>query len=306
LTDPLDDNFRWEDIDQRLISPKTLELSEELHKRGAVGERRIAHETAQSGNSAGYLPRLFEFHEQLTDEWISRLYAAYCEAWQEQNRRICPEFIRAVRDHAIAQLIAARKSSVLAAVGLRAWRTGEETNPYSLDEWERRMDRLKARWMGRLESWAVACEYDAVRERQAERGNQPIISESNVSDQKTDSQKLGRPHKLKTEFIQLAGSLWSAGMHLASGKRESNQQLAEIALRLDKKGYVPPADYLEPTHAQQLKMYNSSNSHSKVGPVKTWSQLVSLADKDHLRGMRRLLSRCAAKQNSPDLDSVRK
>ena len=297
MTDPLDDNFRWEDIDQRLISPKTLELSEEMHKRGAVGERRIVHETAQSGNSAGYLPKLFEFHEQLTDEWISRLYAAYCEAWQEQNRRICPEFIRAVRDHAIAQLIAARKSSVLAAVGLRAWRTGEETNPYSLDEWERRMDRLKARWMGRLESWAVACEYDAIRERQADsaqRGNQPVVSESNVYDQRTDSQKLGRPQKLKTEFTGLAGNLWRAAMQLASRKRVSNQQLADIALRLDEEGYVPPGDYLEPSYARQVKAYNSRNSHSKVGPVKTWSQLISLADKDHLRGMRRLLSRCAA------------
>lgn len=139
MSDALDANFRWEDIDRRLVSPKTLDLSEEMHERGADGERRIAHKTAQSGNSAGYLPRLFDFHEQLTDEWIRRLYSAYCEAWTEQNRSISPEFIRGVRDNAIVPLIAARTSSVLAGVGLRAWRImRRQTHIHSRtgsDEW---------------------------------------------------------------------------------------------------------------------------------------------------------------------------
>ena len=51
MSDALEANFRWEDIDRRLVSPKILDLSEEMHKRVADGERRIAHETAQSGNS---------------------------------------------------------------------------------------------------------------------------------------------------------------------------------------------------------------------------------------------------------------
>jgi hypothetical protein len=65
------------------------------------------------------------------------------------------------------------------------------------------------------------------------------------------------------------------------------------ALRLDTAGYLPPTKYLEKRCAEQVKLFNRQNSNSKVGPIKTWAQLVSREDKDYLRGMRRLLSRCA-------------
>ena len=58
-------------------------------------------------------------------------------------------------------------------------------------------------------------------------------------------------------------------------------------------GHVPPSAHLEGKCAQELKSFNSRNSNSKIGPVITWSQLISVGDKDHARGMRRLLSRCA-------------
>jgi hypothetical protein len=108
--------FRWEELDQRLLSPKTNDLAEEMHKRTSEAESRIGFDTARSGNSAGYLPRWLDFQEQLTDEWAERLYAAYCETWRQQNGSISAGFIRAVRDRAIADLIAARKSSVRSGV----------------------------------------------------------------------------------------------------------------------------------------------------------------------------------------------
>jgi hypothetical protein len=61
--------FRWEELDQRLLSPKTNDLAEEMHKRTSEAESRIGFDTARSGNSAGYLPRWLDFQEQLTDEW---------------------------------------------------------------------------------------------------------------------------------------------------------------------------------------------------------------------------------------------
>ncbi len=91
------DDFRWVDIDQRLLSPKISDLAEEMHKRIAEGERKVAFDARQSGNAARYLPRLFDFHEQLTDEWTKRLYTAHCEAWVQQNRIVSAAFIRAVR-----------------------------------------------------------------------------------------------------------------------------------------------------------------------------------------------------------------
>lgn len=56
MSDGVKSMFRWEDIDRRLVSPKALDLSEEMQKRANVAERRIAHETAQSKNSAGIDP----------------------------------------------------------------------------------------------------------------------------------------------------------------------------------------------------------------------------------------------------------
>lgn len=158
--------FRWEDLDQRLLSPKTSELAEEMHQRAGEAQRSIAYETAQSGNSAGYLPRWFSFQEILADEWAERLYAAHCETWTEQNRTISPAFIRAVRDQAIAQLFAARRSSAQHEVELRAVRISDTGNPQTsaaIGEWTRRMSRLAARWNRKLEAEAVACEYRTSR-----------------------------------------------------------------------------------------------------------------------------------------------
>jgi len=157
------DEFRWENLDERLLSPKLHEVSEEMQKRSVEGERKAAFDTHQSGNAAGYLTRLFDFQERLTDEWAERLYAAHCEAWSQQNRAVTPAFIPAVRDRAIIQLIGVRKSTVQFGVGLRAKRIGAPPNPVALGEWNRRMDRLAARWSRRLEADAVAEEYRASR-----------------------------------------------------------------------------------------------------------------------------------------------
>ena len=163
LTRIADTPFRWEDIDNRLLSPKLQELSNEMQKKSVEGERTAAFDTRQSGNSAGYLPRLFDFQEKLTDEWVQRVYVAHCESWSQQNRTVSGEFIRAIRDRAVIPLVATRKSTVQFEVSLRGTRIGENPNSTSLGEWNRRMDRLAARWSQRLEADAVAEEYRASR-----------------------------------------------------------------------------------------------------------------------------------------------
>lgn len=155
--------FRWEDLDNRLLSPKLQELSREMQKRSIEGERKAAFETMQSGNSAGYLSRLFDFQEQLADEWAKRVYAAHCESWTQQNRKVTGEFIRAVRDRAVIPVIATRKSTVQFEVTLRGTRIGENPNPAALGEWNRRMDRLAKRWSQNLEADSVAEEYSSLR-----------------------------------------------------------------------------------------------------------------------------------------------
>jgi len=80
--------FRWEELDQRLLSHKLQEISDEMQRRSAEGERKAAFDTRQSRNSAGYLGRLFDFEERLTDEWVEKVYVAHCETWVQQNRSI--------------------------------------------------------------------------------------------------------------------------------------------------------------------------------------------------------------------------
>jgi len=104
--------------------------------------------------------------------------------------------------------------------------------------------------------------------------------------------KPSRKPKVPAVFVTFAGGLWRKAISRA-GNSVSADQLREIAIGLDEAGHLPPAAYLEGKCADEIRSFNSRNSKSKTGPVKTWSELISLGDKDHLRGMRRLLSRCA-------------
>jgi len=105
---------------------------------------------------------------------------------------------------------------------------------------------------------------------------------------------LGRKPRLTEDFVICAGTLWRTTIR-DGNTNVSHQQLCEIARALDVAGHLEPARYLEGKYAEQVKNFNSRHSNSRIGPLRTWSQLVSNGDKDHLQGMRRLLSRCAAK-----------
>lgn len=125
-----------------------------------------------------------------------------------------------------------------------------------------------------------------------------VIAEGATGDTDRKSTRRRRAPRRRQEFTELARQLWLAA-------RKDGQaivsigQLGEIAHEFDERGYHPPSDYLEKKDADELKAYNSKHSTSKVGgPIKTWGKLVQHGDKDHLRGMRRMLSRCASTPES--------
>jgi len=122
----------------------------------------------------------------------------------------------------------------------------------------------------------------------------PTALRSAFSSKKARLKKRGRVPRLAHDFVAFAGRLWHEAMQSGQA-RVSNDRVAQIALKLDEKGYTPPADYLEGRAAKELKTFNIRNSNSRTGAIQTWSRLISHADKDHLRGMRKLLSRCALK-----------
>src|SRR5579862_2312958 len=158
-----DGAVRWEDIDQRLISPKLTEIAADMQQRASEEERRISSDVQRSGNRAGYLPRLFDFQQQLTNEWAAMVFDAYCKTWEEQNRSISGQFIRLIRDRAVLPMIATRKGTVEEIVTLRASRIGDSASVSVLGEWSRRMSGLANRWTRDLEAKAVACEYRLAR-----------------------------------------------------------------------------------------------------------------------------------------------
>jgi hypothetical protein len=192
------------------------------------------------------------------------------------------------------------------------------------------MLRLESRWQRRIEIEAKECE----RAQQRARPSQQTIERGAEATEKTPTggvaevsrqtpggenveanarnrsivepvasgkmRKPGRRAKLGQAFVIRAGTLWQKAVSDGPAK-VSNDQLRQMAASLDDDGYLPPGEYLEGVCARELKAFNSRNSKSKIGPIKTWLQLVSLDDKDYLRGMRRLLSRCAKKLDGRSL-----
>jgi len=379
------------------------------------------------------------FTKTWRDEWAQKNYEAHCETWNLQGREITSEFIRAVRDQSIAQLFAARKSSVAWQMGLWHQRTRQPFNSGLVQSWTMRMDRLPARWHGKLEAEAASAEHKFERAAvplvsAKSQGYQPTPStceefyqafkamsdeeveialrnqgerllrayvdyeDSNVKygncqfgggitetfkarfevfamsagrklsagnldgppvkvwlyhlfhnlvESKSDllfapsetgaiinrvceasalvclrlqakgfdeetlrlenssnepllpsrqqkPKRFGPPPIRPSKFVEFAAALWQKS--LDRNEKVNDQALSELALRLDEKGFLPPTKYLEGRCARELRAFNSRNANSKIGPIMTWSRLVKDGDKDIVRGMRRLLSRCASKR----------
>jgi hypothetical protein len=203
----------------------------------------------------------------------------------------------------------------------QAVKSGEQRNPTAMEAWDRRMDRLSTRWNCTLEAEAVACEYRLSKHRQSGKGirqSLPTVQDGDVSARtiaaagavhgpvETDSSELaltstrptkstrpGPRAKRSESFVICAGTLWREAT--CKTGNVSIDKLREVATALDTANYLPPAGYLEGKYAREVKDFNSRNSNSKIGPLLTWSRLVSHGDKHHVQGMRRLLSRCAQK-----------
>jgi len=151
--------FLWEQLDQRLLLPKLEELSEEMQKRSIEATNKTASDTRESGNTAGYFPRLFEAQRQLTDEWAQKLYDVHCEVWRTQGHSISADFIRAVSNKAIPEFLVGRKGAVEHGAELWSARTRHLGAAIPLGMWTQMMIKLRAKWARDLEAEAVASQY---------------------------------------------------------------------------------------------------------------------------------------------------
>jgi hypothetical protein len=272
----------WNQIDHELVGHKLSLISSELQPRTFRDENRVRSELGQTGKGGRLTSQLVKVHVQLTDEWIGRTYEAYCETWHTQGKQKSAAFIRAVFQGALVPLVAVRQSATLSHFA----RTQGHSSAIAGGHLVRSLTRLRGAWWDKLEVEAGERKYPAKRPF-----SQPKIGVTHGAART----RFGRPARLDPNFVDIAARLWLDAKEKSENGTVVDDRLAQIASELDASGYLPPSEYLEKSCAEQIKAFNSRNSNSKSGVIKTWKCLVSIGDKDHVRGMRRLLSRCAAK-----------
>jgi hypothetical protein len=312
--------FRWEDLDHSLVRLRLIDLAEEMNRQMQADERRIQFENRDNMNSSAVPSLVMKMKQESVDEQARRVYDIYCDVWQAQGHAKSAAYVRFVYLRGILPVLRARTGAIASEFSRFAGRTSfpAAIRDAYLQSLRLNMGRLEGRWRRYVEIEAKECEYAEQRLRASQQASQSAqvvttkmpsggqaepIRQASAGEGHPEVHKLGtgsnrrkpgRSPKLAQTFVFSAGALWQKAIS-GSPTRVSSDQLRQIASALDAGGHVPPSSYLEGKYARELKDFNRRNSNSKIGPLKTWSQLVSHGDKDHLQGMRRLLSRCAEK-----------
>jgi len=314
--------FRWEDIDHSLVRLRLIDLAEEMHRQIQADEGQIRFENRGNMNSNTVPSLVLKMKQERVDEQARRVYEIYCDVWEKQGYVKSAALVRAVYARAVVSVFRARTGAIASEFSRFATRTNfpAAIRDAHLQSLRLNMGRLEDRWRRRVEIEAKECEHAEQRlrasqqalqsaqvvttkmppEGQAEPVRQPSAGEGHrevhTSGRGSNRRKPGRRPKLAQDFVHCAGTLWLKAI-ADSHTKVSDDQLRQIASALDAARYLPPAAYLEGKYAREVREFNSRHSNSGIGPILTWSQLVSNGDKDHLQGMRRLLSRCAEKVN---------
>jgi hypothetical protein len=190
-------------LDPRLLTPKLEPLATEIGERTFAVPKLVWSEVRKKGNTAAYFPRLFDSYEHLTDERIKRLYDIHCEVWKDQNRSVTPAFIRAFRDQTAIPQILLRKSAVISEVTKPRTKRWQIPDGMVLRGWNRRMDKLVAKWNGILEADALKLEYRAAqRPQEKDRVALQALPSPESLDQKRSDASMWR--SLRSEFKALA------------------------------------------------------------------------------------------------------
>jgi predicted DNA-binding protein (UPF0251 family) len=185
--------IRWGEIDQKLTSLKTTEIALEMGEIIKTEENRIRFENRLNQNTAAVPAHFLRMQKQQTDEWVRRICQVYREVCVAQGGRISAEAVRAVFQHAIAPLFAARINGVRAGLTMEANRTARNTTQLRamLESFTDEMERLKSRWSKKLEAEALECEHaesatrrNDHREQDERETNQPV-HEGPTSEMKT-------------------------------------------------------------------------------------------------------------------------
>ena len=304
---------------QRQIDPRANSLIRDKFRialretRGNIAKREseIRLENRRNLNRRSVESKIVRMWTEEIEAHIEDCYEIFCHYWDLSGHEQTAAFVR--YSLAILQRKISRLASTAAHEAKTAHRRRGGLGPNTAEDYKKAGDSIKSHWQEKLGIEAreldVAASTRAKKKRAsvaasrrktysvpAAKGLQaetlqrsPYVS---AGESKPLKRRPGRKPRRSNVFVVFAGNLWKNAISQTQGQ-VSAAQLREIAASLDASEYLPPSDYLEGKVVQQLKTFNSHNSNSKRGPLKTWAQIVSSDDKDFLRAVRRLLSRCA-------------
>lgn len=156
---PLSPELVWSEIDHEILRHKLSLISSEMQAKVASEERNALFECRKRGNSGSIKPTLLELHVKLTDEWLERVYQAYCDVWNIQGNTKSAAFIRAVFEKALVPLLLTRQGAIVGEFEMIAIRTRDHSYGPVCDELARSLQRLRSKWWDKLEIEAGACKY---------------------------------------------------------------------------------------------------------------------------------------------------
>jgi hypothetical protein len=297
--------------DNSLIRDKFRIALRETRKNIAKRESEIRFANRRNLNRTSVESQVVRMWTEEIEAHIEDCYEIFCHYWNLLGHERTAAFVR--YSLALLQSKISRLASTAAHEAKMAHRRQGGLGPNTAEDYKKAGDSIKSHWQEKL--GIEARELDVAASTRAKKKRASVVA----SRRKTSSvpaakglqaetlqgspdvsagesnplkRRPGRKPRRSNAFVVFAGNLWKNAVRQNKGQ-VSAAQLQEIATTLDTAGHLPPSAYLEGKIVEELKTYNSRNSNSKRGSLKTWSQIVSCDDKDFLRAMRRLLSRCA-------------
>jgi hypothetical protein len=155
----------WTEIDHTLVRHKLSLISQEMQPKSVREIQRALAVARKSGNSGSIGPSLVDAHVALTDEWIDRVYQAYCEVWVIQGNSKSARFIRAVFERAVVPLIEVRQGAICSQIERMLSRKPGSFQAVG-GALARALKQLQGKWRDKLEIEAGSCKYEEQRQGQ--------------------------------------------------------------------------------------------------------------------------------------------
>jgi hypothetical protein len=276
---------QWKKLNHKLIRQRLDDRERELAARFS-NLTSPRNNPEQSGNSSQTL----EWHHSLGAELIVATYRIYSDVAADLGYKKSAGFVRSVYKRALLPALLKLKRTDIGLCRLLSSLPGRSGEFEPLSEIATGYGReLKEYWKARIDAEVTELQHSQKIERVA---LQRLSTGATAQPaQASGRHKPGKPASLTPRLKTLAGNLWRKNQGLQ--RRVRPEGLLSIANELDKTPFPQPSKCFGGGLGKQLREYNSKNGNS-TRKIMTWTDLARHGDKDFVRGMRKLLSRCSS------------